>query len=215
MDVVSRRVLARYVVAPCLVLILHTLRLTDVLSESARLPAERIPAMPHDTRDQDALKTLNDKIKGIKFAMLTTVDDDGTLRSRPMATQDDPSDGDLYFFTWADSEKVHEIESDRQVNLVYAKPGDNAWVSVSGSAQLVVEKALMQHFWKPSLSAWFPKGLHDPRLALLKVTITRAEYWDGPSGISATLGMLRNAITNHPKPVGEDQKLDLSRPSSH
>lgn len=171
--------------------------------------------MPHDTHDQDALKTLNDKIKGIKFAMLTTVEHDGTLRSRPMATQDDPSDGDLYFFTQVDTEKVHDIESDRQVNLSYTKPGDNAWVSVSGSAQLVTDKALMQHFWKPSLSAWFPMGLHDPKLALLQVTIARADYWEGPSGIGATIAMLRNAITSHPRPIGEEQTLDLSEPGSH
>lgn len=171
--------------------------------------------MARESSEQDALKTLNDKIKGIKFAMLTTVDDDGSLRSRPMATQDEPSDGDLYFFTWADSEKVHEIQTDRQVCLSYAKPGDTAWVSISGSAQLVRDQALMQHLWKPTLSAWFPRGLHDPNLALLKVTIAKAEYWDSPSGIGATIAMLRNAIVDKPRPLSEEQKLDFSPRSGH
>ena len=33
----------------------------------------------------DAIKTLQGLLKGIKFAMLTTVAEDGSLRSRPMA----------------------------------------------------------------------------------------------------------------------------------
>ena len=169
--------------------------------------------MTNDDSGQDPLKTLNDKIKGIKFAMLTTVDSDGTLRSRPMATQDDPTDGDLYFFTLADTHKVFEIETDRQVCLSYTRPGDSAWVSISGTAQLVRDQALMQHLWKPTLSAWFPKGLRDPNLALLKVTIAKAEYWDSPSGIGATIGMLRNAIVDKPRPLSEEQKLDFSPPS--
>jgi general stress protein 26 len=165
--------------------------------------------------NQDALKTLNDKIKGVKFAMLTTIDQDGTLRSRPMAAQQHDSDGTLWFFTWADSEKVHEIQRDQQVNLTYAKPGDNSWVSVTGTAQLVRDPALMQTLWRPHLSAWFPKGLRDPNLALLKVTVAKAEFWDSPSGIGAAIAILRNTITDNPKPLGDDTKLDISHPASH
>ncbi|MES1211642.1 MAG: pyridoxamine 5'-phosphate oxidase family protein, partial [Acidobacteriota bacterium] len=36
----------------------------------------------------EAIEQLYAKIKGIRIAMLTTVDEDGSLRSRPMATQE-------------------------------------------------------------------------------------------------------------------------------
>lgn len=41
------------------------------------------------------LEHLTDLIKDIKFAMLTTVDDDGSLRSRPMALQQEEFGGEI------------------------------------------------------------------------------------------------------------------------
>jgi general stress protein 26 len=158
--------------------------------------------------DQDAIKKLGEKLKGIRFVMLTSVDDDGTLRSRPMATLDVDFDGTLWFFTYADSAKVEDISRHQQVSLAYARPGDNDWVSVSGTARLVRDAIIMQHLWKPSLSAWFPKGLHDPNLALLEITVSKAEYWDGPTGYVLTfVEMARKALTHDDTPLGEHEKL--------
>ena len=69
------------------------------------------------------VQKLGELIKGIRVAMLTTVDSEGCLHSRPMATQDAEFDGTLWFFTEADSLKIHELERDRHVNLSYANPG--------------------------------------------------------------------------------------------
>ena len=71
-------------------------------------------------------------IKGIEFAMLTTVEDDGNLLSRPLATQRNEFDGDLYFFTKVRASKVGEIERDRNVCVSYAAPEDQRYVSMSG-----------------------------------------------------------------------------------
>src|SRR5207253_1026725 len=120
-------------------------------------------------------------IKGIKFAMLTTADTDGTLHSRPMATQETDFDGALWFFTYADSGKVHELQQDRAVNVSYADPSSNRYVSVSGTAQVVHDRAKAKELWSPAHKAWFPDGLEDPNLALLRIQVTKAEYWDGPS----------------------------------
>jgi general stress protein 26 len=38
-------------------------------------------------KHEENVKKLREMIKGIEFAMLTTIEDDGSLRSRPMATQ--------------------------------------------------------------------------------------------------------------------------------
>jgi general stress protein 26 len=73
--------------------------------------------------DRDAaVRKLGEMIKEIEVAMLTTVDDDGTLRSRPMVTQKTDFDGDLWFFTRADSPKVDEVRRAEAVNLSYATP---------------------------------------------------------------------------------------------
>jgi general stress protein 26 len=132
-------------------------------------------------------KSLANKIQSIRVAMMTTEEPDGTLRSRPMATQDREFDGELWFFTLASAPKVGEVEQHRQVNLSYTKPEDNLFVSVSGSAELVHDRQKIRELWKPFYRAWFPKGEDDPDLVLLKVTVHNAEYWDAPVGQMGTL----------------------------
>lgn len=130
----------------------------------------------------EVIKKLHELIKGVNIAMLTTVESDGHLRSRPMATQKTDFDGQLWFFTGEDSAKVEEIRREQHVNLSYADPGDDVYVSVSGTGTINRDRAKLEELWNPIHKAWFPKGLDDPNLALLCVDVDRAEYWDSPSG---------------------------------
>ena len=161
--------------------------------------------------DRDAaVQKLGAMIKDIEVAMLTTVDADGTLRSRPMVTQKTDFDGDLWFFTRADSAKVDEVRRAEQVNLSYAAPDKQRYVSVSGTARLVRDRAKAEELWHPLLKAWFPGGLDDPDLALLKVSVERAEYWDSPSSTVVHLvGFVKALATGQPYTPGENQKVDL------
>lgn len=151
----------------------------------------------------DSIEKLGELIKGIRVAMLTTVDEEGCLRSRPMANQDHEFDGTLWFFTDADSAKVHELERDQHVNLSYAKPDDSQYVSVSGKATLVRDRAKMQELWSPLHKAWFPKGLEDPQIALLRVDVEKAEYWDSPSSAVVRLFGFAKALATG-KRYGEE-----------
>ena len=148
--------------------------------------------MSHQKKSMSDVKLLNEKIKGIRIAMLTTVEPDGALRSCPMATQDTEFDGDLWFFTQANAPKVEEVQQNQQVNLSYIKPSEDLFVSVSGTAQLVRDRKEIKKHWKPYYQSWFPNGEDDPDLALLKVTVTRAEYWNMPSK-----GMLSSLFKDH------------------
>jgi general stress protein 26 len=155
-------------------------------------------------------KTLANKIKSIRVAMMTTEEPDGTLHSRPMATQDREFDGYLWFFTLASAPKVGEVEQHRQVNLSYTKPEDNLFVSVSGTAELVRDRQKIQEFWRPFYRPWFPKGEDDPDLALLKVDVQNAEYWDAPAGRMGTLYMAAKKMATGDKGMaGENRKLDI------
>lgn len=165
-----------------------------------------------DQKTQDeGRKKIAELVKDIQFAMLTTVEPDGTVRSRPMATQKQEFDGDLWFFTGASSPKVREIRTDSQVNVSFADPGNNAYVSISGTAQLVRDRQKIEELWNPIYKAWFPDGLDDPDLALLKVTSTQAEYWDSPNGkIVQAIGFAKAIITGKQAEVGESQKVSLA-----
>lgn len=160
----------------------------------------------------EAVAKLRDLIKGIDIAMLTTVDtSDGTLRSRPMSTNGDVEfDGDLWFFTRASSHKVEEIERSPQVNASFAQPNKQNYVSMSGTAALVTDRDKMKELWKPQLKAWFPEGTGDADMALLKVTVVKAEYWDAPSSLLIhAYGLVKATLTGQSPSGGEDVKVSL------
>jgi general stress protein 26 len=166
--------------------------------------------MASNESNMDNTKLLAEKIKGVRIAMMTTVEPDGTLHSRPMATQDIEFDGNLWFFTQASAPKVGEVEQHRQVNISYSKPEDNLFVSVSGTAELVREQQKIHELWRPFYKAWFPDGPENPDLALLKVSVESAEYWDAPSGKMGLLYSIAKGIaTGGKNPEGENRKLDF------
>ncbi len=157
-----------------------------------------------------AIEKLGGLIKKVQFAMLTTVDDDGTLRSRPMARQGDDFDGSLWFFTRATAPKVDEVEKEHQVNVSFSDPNDQLYVSISGRANLVRDRAKAKELWNEPLKAWFPKGPEDPDLALLKVDTEKAEYWDTPSSTMVHLiGYVKATLTGEPYHPGTNEKITL------
>lgn len=159
---------------------------------------------------EEQIAKLAELIKGIKFAMLTTVEEDGSLRSRPMEARAQEFDGDLWFFTRASAPKVEEVEREQNVNVSFADPNEQHYVSVSGKARLVRDRQKIEELWSPVYKGWFPKGLDDPDLALLKVTAEKAEYWDGESSTVAYLaGMVKAAVTGTSYQAGENEKVDL------
>ncbi len=166
--------------------------------------------MAKSTDYNDTIKKLGELIKDIRFAMLTTAEADGTLRSRPMATQQVEFDGDLWFMTGNDTDKVEEVQHDRNVNISYADPGDNRYVSVSGTAQLVHDREKIKEFWNPFYKAWFPEGQDDPNIVLLKVEVSQAEYWDSPSSKMVQLvGFVKALATGKEYDGGKNEKINL------
>ena len=169
--------------------------------------------MPDSNEEQakrnESFQKLWSMMMNIKIAMLTTVMKDGMLRSRPMVSQNTEFDGDLWFFTGKSTPKVDEIEGSSQVNVSYASPNDNVFISLSGPAEFVEDRGIMESMWNPAYEAWFPKGLNDPDLTLLKVHIEQAEYWDMPQGkMVGMFGFIKALATgDRPSDVGENKKL--------
>ncbi len=167
--------------------------------------------MENQAERNEAIRKLGEMIKDIDFAMLTTVEADGTLRSRPMSTQRIEFDGNLWFFTRASAPKVDEVRRDERVNVSYAKPDEQRYVSVSGTAEIVRDREKIEELWSPALKAWFPKGLEDPDIALLKVSAEQAEYWDSSSSAMAHLfGFVKALATGQSYQPGENEKINLS-----
>lgn len=165
--------------------------------------------------DHDAaVKKLGKLISDIQYAMLTTAEPDGTLRSRPMATHFNHNskefDGTLWFFTKDHSPKVDEVQQDHHVGISFASPEQSTYVSVSGMATLVKDRKKNEELWTDKYIAWFPKGLDEPELALLKVTVDKAEYWDTPSSTVAHItGFVKATLTGKPHHAGDHDKIEM------
>ncbi len=155
------------------------------------------------------LEKIKELVEDIRIAMMTTVDEGGHLVSRPMAVMQMDTDGTLWFFTKKSSPKVDQIENhEQQVNLSFADTGDSSYVSISGNAQEMDDRAKIDELWSPMAKPWFPEGKDDPQLTLLKVHTHMAEYWDSNSSrVVRFLEMARAAVTGDTYKEGENKKV--------
>ncbi len=126
---------------------------------------------------QEGFAKLVAMIEALDVGMLTTEDENGHLRSRPMTTQR-AEEGILWFFTGKKLRNIEDVKEDAQVNVSYADPNNEVYVSVSGAARTFRDPAKARELWNSGAQRWFPEGPDDPRLMILKVEITGAEYWD-------------------------------------
>lgn len=158
--------------------------------------------------------TLWDLIKDIKFGMLTHRHRDGALHAHPLTTQNKSIDegGTLYFFISEKSGIAGRLREDANVNVVYADPGSDTYVSVAGQAGFSNDQATKERLWTPMAKAWFPGGVNDPDVALLLVKITEAEYWNvKDSKVTQLFKMAKSAVTGKPpQDMGEHKKLNVS-----
>lgn len=157
----------------------------------------------------EELHDLRDRIKDVKFGMFTTQDASGSLSSRPLTSQQLDDEGSMWFFVSDKEAFTSEILDNPSVNVSFADVDDHLYVSVSGRAELLRDRAKAEELWNPMVKAWFPQGLDDPHLALLRVRIASAEYWDTANSKMVTLfAMAKAAITGKPPTnVGEHRHL--------
>ncbi len=163
------------------------------------------------TERTENIQRLAALIKDVHVAMLTTVATDGRLVSRPLGTQDVEFDGDLWFAMECDSGKVAEMKANPHVNVAYALPDRNVYVSVAGRASLVRDRAKIDAFWSPAMAQFFPDGKDDPNLCLIHVRADSAEYWDGPGTLlGKALYFALAAVTDDPLMMSDNERMDFS-----
>ena len=164
--------------------------------------------------DTPAHETLWKLIKGIRFGMVTHRTATGMLHSHPLTTQNKRLDenNELYFFISRSGELYERLLTDGEVNVAYADPSKDSYVSLSGQARFMEDPTQKQALWSPMAKAWFPGGVTDPDLALLAVRIRHAEYWDVKETTLVQLfKMAKAAVTGEPPhSMGEHKELSIS-----
>jgi general stress protein 26 len=158
----------------------------------------------HELHGEEGHKKIAELAKGIHIAMMTTVAKDGSMSSRPMALQNKPFDGTLWFLTRSGSEKIEEVDDNQHVTLTFASPSDSKFLTLKGRATVSQDRGKIKELWNPMYKAWFPKGEDDPKIAVLRVDVTEGDYWEASnSHIVRLMKYAVAAATGGKMPVGE------------
>ena len=170
-----------------------------------------------DQSVESASEALWRLIKDIRFAMFTTRHPNGHLHSRPMTTQNTSIEANdsLWFFMSHKSSPVGDLITEPEVNVVYAHPGKDSYVSVSGRAAVVDDLRKKTELWTKLDEAWFPGGPADADLALVQVKISHAHYWDvEASKVRQIYEMTKAAVTGRP-PTDLGREGEVRMSASH
>ena len=131
---------------------------------------------------EEGRKKIAELVKGIRIAMMTTLAGDGSMDARPMAVQDKPFDGTLWFLTRQSSDKVSELEKDRHITLSFSEPSDAKYITLKGRGIAMQDRAKIKELWNPMYKAWFPQGEDDPEITVLRVDVEEGFFWESTGG---------------------------------
>ncbi|WP_127131039.1 pyridoxamine 5'-phosphate oxidase family protein [Georgenia sp. SYP-B2076] len=156
----------------------------------------------------EGIKKVAELVKDARIAMVTTHAAEHNLVSRPMGLQEVEFDGDLWFFADERSDTVAEIGADPRVNVSFS--AGTSWVSVSGDAEVVRDRAKVEELWNSVVEAWFPDGPTTPEVVLLKVHAGSAQYWESPGGrVTTLLSMVKSKVTGERYEGGETGTVQM------
>ena len=161
--------------------------------------------MTHHT-DQDRVWSL---IERIGFCMMVT-HDGGTdaMRARPMHAHPNRDDDAIYFLTDLRDRKDEEVEINDSVCLTFADNGSYLFVSVSGTANVLDDRAKVHELWDVGAQAFW-ENKDDPNIRVLRVRPESAEFWESPGKIVSAVKMAAAAITGTRPDLGDNRKVRL------
>jgi general stress protein 26 len=143
--------------------------------------------------DAQSISKVTGIINDSRIGMVTTINEEGALVSRPLAVQEVKDDGDMWFFTGLSTSQVAHVRRDSRVNVAFGK--NTEWVSVAGTAQVVTDRAKIHELWNQAVEAWFPDGPDTPEVCLLH--------------IHSDLQWVKSKVTHSRMSVGESGTVEL------
>ncbi len=124
-----------------------------------------------------SIKQIAEKMRHLDFCMMVTTDGRGTHFSRPMSNNGDVEyDGNSWFYTYEQSDKVQQIRTSPSVSLSF-QTADMLFIHLYGYAKIIKQKSILLEHWQESLKRWFPEGIDTPGIVMLKVQAKKIEFW--------------------------------------
>jgi general stress protein 26 len=145
--------------------------------------------------------------KRIGICMFITWDGE-RQRARPLVATVEKQSNAIWFLSDAESHKDEQAERFPIVTLAFADNSGNKYVSITGKAEVLDDRALVRKLWSPYAKAWW-KDADDPDIRVIKVTPQDAELWDSPGGLFSRVRMLAAAVTGRGLRIGDNAKVSL------
>lgn len=159
--------------------------------------------------DRNDLKIIADTIEEAEICMLTTVDHNGGLCSRPMNVLELDEEGNLWFFVSSDSQVMEEIRKIPVVNVTFTC-GKEKFISAMAIGYEAFDNEKKLDLWNPDFKNWFKEDLKIKDLALLKLDLQEVEYWGTPHYPAfKILDFMRSISRDEPNHALIYEKIDL------
>lgn len=151
----------------------------------------------------DAVKKLRDLLKETPTCMFGSGLDRTPFHVCPMQVQEVDDEGNLWFFSGADSTHNQQLKVDSRAHLIFCNSAKVEYVTLFGETTVTTDKAKIEGLWNKLVEAWFPDGPSDPNVTLLRVRPIFAHYWDTENGKLVTMAkILTAAFTGNQPDIG-------------
>ena len=103
-------------------------------------------------------------------------------------------DGTLWFFADDRSRKVQDIRGGAATSLIFQSDDADTYLHLNGRADVTRDRQKMEQLFTPIIKTWFPEGLDDPHLTLIKFDAARGDFWDSKAGMLQVLAAFAKAV---------------------
>ena len=173
---------------------LHPMHTTDKCQSD---PASENRA---DLKGREAVEKIREFAENTGACFFCTASRDGLSGgARPMAVQQVDDLGNLWFLSADDSHKNEELLADPSVRLFFQGEGRAEFLVLTGRASVSKDREKIVELWKPIFKNWFPGGMSDPSITVIKVTPDEGHYWDTQHGnLVAGIKLLAGTLLGRP-----------------
>lgn len=126
----------------------------------------------------DSLRQATELLIGINRVCVLTAASCGRLVCHPMNLLELDERGDFWFFA---SYRVASQMDLSFINLAFSDENHTQYISLSGRAELVHDRMLIEALWTPAIKPLFSHGKDDADLVLMKFSTHTVAYWDAKS----------------------------------
>lgn len=113
--------------------------------------------------------------------------------ARPMTALAEGDHGPLWFFTSTENGIVEHLGAGNRAVATFVDKGHHLFAALQGTLALDTDPSTIERLWNPFIAAWYPGGMADPKLRLLRLEAHSAEIWVNDSSVFDGLKMLLGA----------------------